>query len=130
MSTRLRFAYYDEMMILPKDIVCFDFDFMDFNGLGHDILKIRVEKEDGSYVVMPPVPILPGQIGYLMVMLNGRLHQRVFKGKDCQWDHRSNQCAWSHLEDNLLYFDPAITGEVCRCIRDCFCINSFYGPRF
>lgn len=129
MSTRRRFAYYDELMILPTDIVCFDFDFMDFNGLGRDILKIRVEKADGSYEVMPPVPILPGQIGYLMVMLNGRLHQRVFKGKDQHWDHRFDQRVWSNLEDNLLHFDPAITGEVCRCIRDCFCINSFYRPR-
>lgn len=117
------------MTISADDTVLYDFDFMDFHGSGHDILKIRVEKADGTYTVMPPVPILPGQIGYLMVWKNGRLHQRIFKGKKIYWESRPNQQAWSHLEDNLLYFDPAITGEVCRCIRDCFCICSFYRSR-
>lgn len=58
MSRRQRFVYYDEMFISPDVIVHYVFDFMDFYGSGHDMLRIRVEKLDGSCVVMPPVPIL------------------------------------------------------------------------
>lgn len=101
---------------------------MGFHGGGHDTLRIRIERRDGSHTAMAPVPIHRGQIRYLMVMKDGRLHQRIFTGKGTQAGV-VNPRTWSHLQDNLIHEDPIITGDFCRCTKDCFYIRSFYGSR-
>lgn len=100
---------------------------MGFHSDGPDILRIRIERDDGTHTSMTPVKIHRGQIGYLMVVIDGRLHQRTFQGKGVQ-DEVVNSRIWSYLHDNLIYEDPLITGDVCRCTMDCFCIRSFYNP--
>lgn len=71
-------VYYDELPISCRDIIHYDFDFMGFHSDGPDILRIRIERDDGTYTSMTPVKIHRGQIGYLMVVIDGRLHQRTF----------------------------------------------------
>lgn len=117
------------MILSSHDIVHYDFDFMGIHGNGPDILRIRIEHRDGSYVSMAPVPIHRGQTGFLMVVKDSRLHQRIFHGKKLTDDVVIPRL-WSHLEDNLICEDPILTGDVCQCAKGCYCIHSFYRARF